>query len=52
MPSELIQNPWSMTKDQITLYSSKGIKVFSTHAKDLKEIDPSKIQEEVLEKRP
>lgn len=45
--NELIKNCWSMNKDQITLYSIKGIKIFSTHSKDEKTIDLDKIHKKV-----
>lgn len=40
-PSNVAGNIWTMNKDQITLYSELGIKIFSKNPKDVKLISES-----------
>ncbi|EAR96982.2 HECT domain and RCC1-like domain protein (macronuclear) [Tetrahymena thermophila SB210] len=40
LPLNVSCSLWTMNKDQITLYSEQGIKIFSKNPKDIHEIDP------------
>ncbi|KAL4466976.1 hypothetical protein ABPG74_010573 [Tetrahymena malaccensis] len=40
LPLNVSSSLWTMNKDQITLYSEQGIKIFSKNPKDIHEIDP------------
>lgn len=38
-PINVSSNIWTMNKDQVALYTEFGIKIFSKHQKDVKELD-------------